>query len=62
VSSLPPHLPLLFSLANINRIKYRALEYYQLAAAQGNPAALCNLGILYAHGRGVEKDRGKAAR
>ena len=37
-----------------------AFEQYQKDAAQGNAAAQCNLGIMYARGRGVPKDESKA--
>jgi TPR repeat protein len=33
-----------------------AREWYEKAAAKGNSWALCNLGYVYAYGRGVEID------
>ena len=38
----------------------KALAYYQKAAAQNNPAALCSIGVLYDNGQGVTQDYTKA--
>ncbi len=39
-----------------------AIQWYALAARQGHPAALNNLGLMYAQGRGVERDVSRAIR
>ena len=38
----------------------KAVQYYQLAAEQGEPYALNNLGCCYSGGEGVEQDYEKA--
>ena len=38
----------------------KAFEYFNKAAEQHDPEALCNLGVFYENGRGVEKDIEKA--
>ena len=39
-----------------------AVQWYQMAAINGDPAAQYNLGVMYAKGDGVEKDYVKAVR
>jgi hypothetical protein len=38
----------------------KAEDWYERAAAAGQPVAMTNLGILYEYGRGVPKDYQKA--
>ena len=37
-----------------------ALKWFELAAEEGNGRALCEIGLLFEEGHGVEKDRGKS--
>ena len=58
------HIPAMISYAykldqEMNQPE-KAAEYYQKAADQHDPDALCNLGVLYENGRGVAKDIDKA--
>ena len=39
-----------------------SVRWYRKAAAQGNAAAQCNLGISYSNGQGVAKDEAEAVR
>ncbi len=39
----------------------KSVYFYGLAAAQGNPAAQCNLGYLIGQGHGTSKDPQKEA-
>lgn len=38
-----------------------AVHWFRMAADQGDMSAICELGICYLYGDGVEKDKGKAA-
>lgn len=38
----------------------KAQEWWEKAAAQGEPEAAYNLGVYYANGRGVQRDANKA--
>ncbi|AUJ70629.1 tetratricopeptide repeat protein [Pseudoalteromonas sp. NC201] len=40
----------------------KAVEYYQLAAEQGNARAQCNLGVMYEKGKGVAQSDEKAVK
>ena len=39
-----------------------ALKKYKSAAEQGHASAQCNLGVIYANGRGVEQNDAEAVR
>ncbi|RYH14739.1 sel1 repeat family protein [archaeon] len=39
----------------------RGIQFYRLAAAQGHPTALYNLGVQYLNGEGVQKDETEAS-
>mmetsp|Transcript_19710 Transcript_19710/g.54268 ORF Transcript_19710/g.54268 Transcript_19710/m.54268 type:complete len:122 (-) Transcript_19710:428-793(-) len=51
-------LKILHSLARI--LIHTSSEFYQHAASQGQSDAQFNLGLLYTHGHGVEKNDAKA--
>lgn len=47
-------------LGILERTGERAVNLFKCAAASGNMHALCNLGLRYAKGEGIEKDEAKA--
>ncbi len=44
----------------IQKDDVKAFEWYSKAAAQGDPSAQFNLGLMYLNGQGVQKDDIKA--
>ena len=50
------------TLIFFNSGNVRAVELFELSAAQSNEAALSNLGVMYQHGWGVDQDINEAIR
>ena len=50
------HVGELFTLANYRK----AFEYFMMAAEQGKPDSMCNIGVMYEYGQYVRKDRREA--
>ena len=51
----------MFSIELFKKDYEKAMQWYNKAAEKGHPIAICNIGNMYAHGKGVEKDYEKAA-